>query len=107
MLDVASPSTNSNFSYILPRNTQERLRSNEPLSRATPCEFVGDFIPSHSPFAGDVVRRRRPQSTFYVSVRPWPHSGTPAWVLLFLDPENIKKLGVGAIWSFGIGTGLL
>ena len=25
----------------------------------------------------------------------------------FLDPEDIKKLGVGAIWSFGKGTGLL
>ena len=35
-------------SYILPIHPQERLRPNEPLSRATPCEFVGDFIPSHS-----------------------------------------------------------
>ena len=25
----------------------------------------------------------------------------------FLDLEDIKKLGVGAIWSFGKGTGLL
>ena len=25
----------------------------------------------------------------------------------FLDPEDIKKLGVGAIWSFDKGTGLL
>ena len=24
----------------------------------------------------------------------------------FLDPEDIKKLGVWAIWSFGKGTGL-
>jgi len=24
-----------------------------------------------------------------------------------LDPEDIKKLGVGAIWSFGKSTGLL
>jgi len=94
-------------SYILPRNPQERLRSNEPLSRATPCEFVGDFIPSHSPFSGDLVLRRRPQSRFYVSVRPWPHSGTPTWVLFFWDPEAIKKLGVGAIWNFGKGIGLL
>jgi len=25
----------------------------------------------------------------------------------FPDPEDTKKLGVGAIWSFGKGTGLL
>jgi len=25
----------------------------------------------------------------------------------FLDPEDIKKLVMGAIWSFGKGTGLL
>jgi len=25
----------------------------------------------------------------------------------FLDPEDIKDLGVGAIWSSGKGTGLL
>ena len=25
----------------------------------------------------------------------------------FLDPDDIKKLGVGAIWSFGNATGLL
>jgi len=25
----------------------------------------------------------------------------------YLDPEDNKKLGVGAIWSFGKGTGLL
>jgi hypothetical protein len=26
---------------------------------------------------------------------------------LFLDPEDIRKLGIGAIWSFGRGAGLL
>ena len=25
----------------------------------------------------------------------------------FLDPEDIRMLGVGAIWNFAIGTGLL
>ena len=25
----------------------------------------------------------------------------------FLDPEDIKELAVGTIWSFGKGTGLL
>jgi len=25
----------------------------------------------------------------------------------FLDPDDIKKLGVGAIWRFGTATGLL
>jgi len=26
---------------------------------------------------------------------------------LFLEPEDIRKLGMGAIWNFGKGTGLL
>jgi hypothetical protein len=25
----------------------------------------------------------------------------------FLDPEDIRKLSIGAIWNFGKGTGLL
>ena len=29
------------------------------------------------------------------------------WVPFFLDPENIRVLGVGAIWNFIKGTGLL
>jgi len=33
-------------SYILPIDSQERLRSNRPLNRT--CELVGDFIASHS-----------------------------------------------------------
>ena len=36
-----------------------------------------------------------------------PYSGTLTWIPSFLEPEDIKKLGVGAIWSFGKGTGLL
>ena len=33
-----------------------------------------------NPFVGDVALRRKPQSTFLVSVRPWPHLGTHTWV---------------------------
>jgi len=36
------------LSYILPRNPQERLRSNKLPNRTVPCELVGDFISSHS-----------------------------------------------------------
>jgi len=39
-------------SYILPRNPQERLRPNEPLTKTIPCEPVGNFIPSHSGMPG-------------------------------------------------------
>jgi hypothetical protein len=31
--------------------------------------------------------------------------GKYVWVL-FLDPENIKMLSLGAIWNFGKGIGL-
>jgi hypothetical protein len=29
------------------------------------------------------------------------------WGSFFLDPEDIKKLTIGAIWNYGKGTGLL
>jgi hypothetical protein len=35
-------------SYILPRDPQERHKSNNPLNRTVPCELVSDFISSHS-----------------------------------------------------------
>ena len=77
MLDVPSPSSGSTFFLYLPKNPQERLRSNEPLSRATPCEFVGGFIPSHS------MTMTRPSST------------TP-----FLDTERISEsdFGTSLMW---------
>jgi hypothetical protein len=33
-----------------------------------------------TPFVGNVVMRRKPQSIFCVSVRLWPHSGIHIWV---------------------------
>ena len=58
-----------------------------------------------TPCVGDVVVRRRTQSTFceckaLASLR-YTYLGS------FLDPDDIKKLGVGAIWRFGNATGLL
>ena len=35
---------------------------------------------SMTPCVGNVVLRRKPQSTFCVSVRSWPHSGIHIWV---------------------------
>jgi len=35
------------------------------------------------PHAGSVVLRKKPQSTFCVSVRPWPHSDMHMWVPSF------------------------
>jgi len=42
---VIQPATEP-FLQILPRDTQGRLRSKKPLSIATPCESIGDFITS-------------------------------------------------------------
>jgi hypothetical protein len=42
-------------SYILPRDPQERLRSNKLLNRTTPCELIGDFISSHSCMPRDLI----------------------------------------------------
>ena len=44
----------------------------------------------------DVVLRRRPQSTFYVNVRPWPHTGTPTW---FFFCFWIRKILRNQLWG--------
>jgi hypothetical protein len=43
-------------SYILPRDPQERLRSNKLLIRTTSCKLVGDLISSHSGMPRDPIR---------------------------------------------------
>jgi hypothetical protein len=48
MPDAVSLSSVSSFFYDLPRNPQEKLRSNKALNRTTSGELVGDFISSHS-----------------------------------------------------------
>jgi hypothetical protein len=54
---------------------------------------------------GDVLRRQ-PQSTFCeceaLALLRHPCLGS-----LFLDPEDIRELGMGAIWNLAKGTGLL
>ena len=62
---------------------------------------------SNNPTCRNVVLRRKPQSTFCVSVRPWLHSGIHICVPSFLDPEDIRKLSTGANWDFANGTKLL
>jgi hypothetical protein len=62
---------------------------------------------SNNPSVGNVALKRKPQSTFCVSVRPWAHSSIHIWVPSFLDPEDIRVLGMGDIWNFAKGTGLL
>jgi len=54
---------------------------------------------------GNVVLRRKPQSTFCVSEAlsslRYTYLGS-----FFLDPEDIRKLNIGATWNFDKGTGL-
>jgi len=40
-----------------------------------------------------------------VSARPWPHLDMYLGSF-FLEPEDIRSLGLGAIWNFGKATGL-
>jgi len=42
-------------SYIVPRDPQEKLRSNKTLNRTNPCELVGDFVSSHSGMTRDPI----------------------------------------------------
>jgi hypothetical protein len=59
-----------------------------------------------TPSVGNVVLRRKPQSTFCVSeaLTSLRHAYLGSF---FLDPEDIRILGMGAIWNFAKGTGLL
>ena len=42
--------------------------------------WVPFLVPEDVNILGNVVLRRKPQSTFCVSVRPWPHSDIHIWV---------------------------
>ena len=46
-------------SYIVPRDSQGQLSSNELWSRADPCELVGDLISSYSSMSRDPVQPHR------------------------------------------------
>jgi len=59
-----------------------------------------------TPCVGNVVLSRRPQSTFYVSVRTLASLRYTYLGSFFLDLDDIKKLDVGAIWRSGNATGL-
>jgi hypothetical protein len=58
---------------------------------------------------GNVVLRRKPQSTFCAIVRLWLRSDIHGTYLgfFFLDPEDIRKLSIGVIWNFAKGTEFL
>jgi len=52
-----------------------------------------------------VEQRRKPQPTFYVSVKPWLQSD-PYLGSFFLNSEGVRSLGLGAVWDFSKGAGL-
>jgi len=70
--------------------------------------FLGSFLDSEGiKVLGNVVLKRKPQSTFCVSVRSWLHKDTHIWAPLFLDSGDMRKLLIGVIWNCAEGTGLL
>ena len=54
---------------------------------------------------GTVVLRRKTPSTFCVSEALASLKNTYLGSF-FLEPEDIRKLSIGAIWNFAKGTGL-
>jgi hypothetical protein len=50
-------------------------------------------------------QRRKLQPMFCASVKPWLHSDTSLGSI-FLDPEVVRSLSLGAVWNFSKGTGL-
>jgi hypothetical protein len=63
-------------SYILPRDSQERLRSNELLNRTVPCEPVGDFLSSHSGMPRDPIQ---PHCVSGRDIVPMPSGTVVPW----------------------------
>jgi hypothetical protein len=39
-------------------------------------------------------------------VRPWLYLDVGTWYPFFLEPEDVKSISLGAIWSFSKATGL-
>ena len=58
------------------------------------------------PYVGGVGLRKKLQLMFCVSVKLWWHSRHMDLSSPFLHPEDVRSLGLGAIWSFIKGTGL-
>ena len=61
---------------------------------------------SNNPTCRNVAQRRKPQSTFCVSVRPWLYSDIHIWVPSFWTLRILRVLSLGAIWNFCKRTGL-
>jgi hypothetical protein len=54
---------------------------------------------------GGVEQRMKPWPIFSVSVKPWLHSDVYLGSI-FLEPEDIKSIRLGVIWTFSKITGL-
>ena len=60
-----------------------------------------------TPGVGNVVLRSRHQSIFICECEALASLRYIYLGSFFLDTDDIKQLGVGAIWRFGKATGLL
>jgi hypothetical protein len=60
-----------------------------------------------TPFIGNEVLRKKPQSTFCCECEALASLRHAYMCSFFLDPEDIRELGMGAIWNFAKATGLL
>jgi len=68
--------------------------------------LVGELL-HWGPCVGNVVLRRKPQSTFCVECKALASLRHTHLGSFFLDPEDIRKLIIGAIWNCARGTRLL
>ena len=60
-----------------------------------------------TPPVGGVAQRRKPRRTFLCECEALTSLRHANLGSFFLDPEDIRVLGMGAIWNFVKGTGLL
>jgi len=60
-----------------------------------------------TPCVGNVVLRRKPQYHILCECEALASLRHAYLGSFFLDPEDIRVLGMGAIWNFAKGTGLL
>jgi hypothetical protein len=60
-----------------------------------------------TPFIGNVARSRKPQCHILCECEALGSLRHAYLGSFFLDPEDIRVLGMGAFWNFAKGTGLL
>jgi len=86
----------------------ELLSTINRTSASIICSFLPTYIMGliDSPLCRKWGHRRRPEPTFCGSVKLWRHSKHTYPGSFLLDPEDVRSLGLGTMWTFIKRSGL-